>query len=86
MRRLKYLRYFRLTHNWWHVALCYLEGNAPMKRVLEIYDHYIWKELDKTDAVSAEVSYIVNFIATNSFSFSSLLQLKILTCSANRFI
>ncbi|WJX93746.1 hypothetical protein P8452_75236 [Trifolium repens] len=46
---------FMLTHNWWHVALCYLEGNAPMKRVLEIYDHYIWKELDKTDAVSAEV-------------------------------
>ncbi|GAU43579.1 hypothetical protein TSUD_369030 [Trifolium subterraneum] len=46
---------FMLTHNWWHVALCYLEGNAPMEKVLEIYDDYIWKELDKTDAVSAEV-------------------------------
>jgi putative flippase GtrA len=57
-----------------------------MKRVLEIYDHCIWKELDKTDAVSAEVSCIVNFIANNSFSFSSFLQLKIPTSSANRYI
>ncbi|XP_057448355.1 uncharacterized protein LOC130739906 [Lotus japonicus] len=46
---------FMLTHNWWHVALCYLEGNAPLQRVLEIYDNYIWKELDKTDTGSAEV-------------------------------
>lgn len=46
---------FMLTHNWWHVALCYLEGNAPMQRVLEVYDNYIWKELDKTDATVAEV-------------------------------
>ncbi|KAK7307153.1 hypothetical protein VNO77_39971 [Canavalia gladiata] len=46
---------FMLTHNWWHVALCYLEGNAPRQRVLEIYDSYIWKELDKSDTVGAEV-------------------------------
>ncbi|KAG5078933.1 Tetratricopeptide repeat protein 38 [Glycine max] len=46
---------FMLTHNWWHVALCYLEGNAPRQRVLEIYDNYIWKELDRNDSMSAEV-------------------------------
>ncbi|KAE9607124.1 hypothetical protein Lal_00026131 [Lupinus albus] len=46
---------FMLTHNWWHVALCYLEGNAPSERVLEVYDNYIWKELDKTDAARPEV-------------------------------
>nr|KYP69562.1 Tetratricopeptide repeat protein 38 [Cajanus cajan] len=46
---------FMLTHNWWHAALCYLEGNAPRQRVLEIYDNYIWKELDKNDSVTAEV-------------------------------
>ncbi|CAL5188815.1 unnamed protein product [Lathyrus oleraceus] len=46
---------FMLTHNWWHVALCYLEGNAPMQSVLVVYDNYIWKELDKTDAAAPEV-------------------------------
>ncbi|KAK7362089.1 hypothetical protein VNO77_04189 [Canavalia gladiata] len=46
---------FMLTHNWWHVALCYLEGHAPIERVLEIYDHHMWNELNKTNAVSAEV-------------------------------
>ncbi|GFZ21576.1 tetratricopeptide repeat (TPR)-like superfamily protein [Actinidia rufa] len=46
---------FMYTHNWWHVALCYLEGNAPMRKVLEVYDHCIWKELERSDAVSAEV-------------------------------
>ncbi|KAH1259978.1 Tetratricopeptide repeat protein 38 [Glycine max] len=46
---------FMLTHNWWHVALCYLEGNAPRQRVLEIYDNYIWKELDRNDSMSAEL-------------------------------
>ncbi|XP_027361616.1 tetratricopeptide repeat protein 38 isoform X2 [Abrus precatorius] len=46
---------FMLTHNWWHVALCYLEGNAPRQRVLEIFDNYIWKELDKQDNVGADI-------------------------------
>ncbi|KAI8527248.1 hypothetical protein RHMOL_Rhmol12G0061000 [Rhododendron molle] len=46
---------FMFTHNWWHVALCYLEGNSPMRKVLEVYDHCIWKELERSDATSAEV-------------------------------
>ncbi|KAG2707321.1 hypothetical protein I3760_05G143400 [Carya illinoinensis] len=46
---------FMLTHNWWHVALCYLEGGSPIQRVLEIYDNCIWKELEKSDAVGPEV-------------------------------
>ncbi|KAL6969524.1 hypothetical protein U1Q18_029236 [Sarracenia purpurea var. burkii] len=46
---------FIYTHNWWHVALCYLEGHAPMRRVLEVYDHCIWKELERSDAMSSEV-------------------------------
>ncbi|KAF8390298.1 hypothetical protein HHK36_024823 [Tetracentron sinense] len=46
---------FMLTHNWWHVALCYLEGHSPIKKVLEVYDHYIWKELERSDAVCGEV-------------------------------
>ncbi|KAL0795420.1 hypothetical protein Bca101_066797 [Brassica carinata] len=43
------------THNWWHVALCYLEGGSPMSKVEEIYDNHIWKELEKEDAVPPEV-------------------------------
>ncbi|RID53575.1 hypothetical protein BRARA_G00959 [Brassica rapa] len=46
---------FMYTHNWWHVALCYLEGGSPMSKVEEIYDTHIWKELDKEDAVPPEV-------------------------------
>ncbi|KAB5537583.1 hypothetical protein DKX38_015116 [Salix brachista] len=46
---------FMLTHNWWHVALCYLEGHASARKVLEVYDHHIWKELEKADAVPPEV-------------------------------
>ncbi|KAH7570175.1 hypothetical protein JRO89_XS05G0062400 [Xanthoceras sorbifolium] len=46
---------FSYTHNWWHVAVCYLEGHSPMRKVLEIYDNHIWKELEKTDAVPPEV-------------------------------
>ena len=45
----------RLTHNWWHVALCYLEGSSPIQRVLEIYDHCILKELERSDAACPEV-------------------------------
>lgn len=48
---------YRLTHNWWHVALCYLEGHAPVRKVLEVYDQHIWKELEKADAVPPEVCY-----------------------------
>ncbi|XP_010255976.1 PREDICTED: tetratricopeptide repeat protein 38 [Nelumbo nucifera] len=46
---------FMYTHNWWHVAVCYLEGHSPINKVLEVYDKYIWKELEKGDAVPGEV-------------------------------
>ncbi|XP_075480087.1 uncharacterized protein LOC142520820 isoform X3 [Primulina tabacum] len=46
---------FMLTHNWWHVALCYLDGQAPMTKVRDVYDHCILKELERSDAVPAEV-------------------------------
>lgn len=46
---------FMTTHNWWHVALCYLEGNSSLDKVREVYDQYIWKELERSDAVAAEV-------------------------------
>ncbi|KAL9226266.1 hypothetical protein vseg_002098 [Gypsophila vaccaria] len=46
---------FMYTHNWWHVALCYLEGYAPVERVVDIYDRCIMKELDKPDAARPEV-------------------------------
>lgn len=31
-----------------------------MKKVLEVYDNHIWKELEKPDAVSPEVCYFAN--------------------------
>ncbi|XP_048501892.1 uncharacterized protein LOC104898004 isoform X2 [Beta vulgaris subsp. vulgaris] len=46
---------FMYTHNWWHVALCYLEGHSPVVKVLDVYDHCIMKELDKDDATRPEV-------------------------------
>lgn len=46
---------FLYTHNWWHVALCYLEGHSPILKVLDVYDHYIMGELDKPDATRTEV-------------------------------
>ncbi|KAL8241601.1 hypothetical protein R6Q59_011903 [Mikania micrantha] len=46
---------FMNTHNWWHVALCYLEGNAPLENIREIYENRIWKELDRSDATPVEV-------------------------------
>lgn len=45
---------FMYTHNWWHVALCYLEGHSSCQKVLEIYER-IMKESDKPDATEAEV-------------------------------
>ncbi|KAK1349205.1 Tetratricopeptide repeat protein 38 [Heracleum sosnowskyi] len=46
---------FMITHNWWHVALCYLEGQSSIEKVLEVYDCFIWKELERCDATAAEV-------------------------------
>ncbi|XP_070027258.1 uncharacterized protein [Nicotiana sylvestris] len=43
------------THNWWHVALCYLEGHSPMEKVRDVYDQNIWKELEKSDPSQAKV-------------------------------
>ncbi|CAH2033806.1 unnamed protein product [Thlaspi arvense] len=43
------------SHNWWHVAVCYLEGGSPLSKVQEIYDHQMCKELEKDDAVAADV-------------------------------
>ncbi|KAL5723888.1 hypothetical protein ACHQM5_007226 [Ranunculus cassubicifolius] len=45
---------FMYTHNWWHVALCYLDGHSPIRKVVEVYDR-IWKELHRSDSSSAEV-------------------------------
>ncbi|KAJ4959710.1 hypothetical protein NE237_019620 [Protea cynaroides] len=46
---------FMYTHNWWHVAICYIEGHSPISSVLRIYDEHIWKELQRSDAVCQEV-------------------------------
>nr|GMD95655.1 tetratricopeptide repeat protein 38 isoform X1 [Ipomoea batatas]GME17606.1 tetratricopeptide repeat protein 38 isoform X1 [Ipomoea batatas] len=46
---------FMFTHNWWHVALCYLEGHSSLERVREVYDLYIWKELERSDSTPPEV-------------------------------
>ena len=72
------------------MALCYLEGNAPMQKVLEVYDHCIWKELERSDAVSAEVYYLVFLLYLMSFDvfliysflfFLSCLNVGVLKCS-----
>ena len=47
----------RYTHNWWHVAVCYLEGCSPLDKVLEVYDCHIWNELQRSDADCGEVYY-----------------------------
>ncbi|KAJ8637877.1 hypothetical protein MRB53_012144 [Persea americana] len=46
---------FMYTHNWWHVAVCYLEGCSPLDKVLEVYDCHIWNELQRSDADCGEV-------------------------------
>lgn len=32
-----------------------MEGHSPLHKVLETYDHYIWKELHRSDAEYGEV-------------------------------
>ncbi|GAB4839915.1 hypothetical protein Ancab_020625 [Ancistrocladus abbreviatus] len=46
---------FLYTHNWWHVAVCYLEGHSPIEKVLYIYDSCIMKELERSDSAPGEV-------------------------------
>lgn len=36
--------------------MCYLEAQAPMEKIQDIYDECIWKELERSDAMAAEVS------------------------------
>ena len=60
LRKKKFFSY-RLTHNWWHVAVCYLEAESPLQKVLDIYDKNIMKELEKSDCEAAEVFLLVIF-------------------------
>ncbi|KAH9318349.1 hypothetical protein KI387_020118, partial [Taxus chinensis] len=46
---------FMYTHNWWHLALCYLEGHAHLSKVLDIYDSHIWALLQRKDADYSQV-------------------------------
>ncbi|KAL0699958.1 hypothetical protein Bca4012_056080 [Brassica carinata] len=45
----------RYSHNWWHVAVCYLKGGSSISKVQEIYDNQLCKELEKEDAVASDV-------------------------------
>ena len=60
-QRKKKLFSYRLTHNWWHVAVCYLEAESPLQKVLDVYDKNIMKELEKSDCEAAEVFLLVIF-------------------------
>ena len=61
--RKKYIFFsYRLTHNWWHVAVCYLEAESPLQKVLDVYDKNIMKELEKSDCEAAEVFLLVIFL------------------------
>ena len=61
LREKKFFSY-RLTHNWWHVAVCYLEAESPLQKVLDVYDKNIMKELEKSDCEAAEVFLLVIFL------------------------
>lgn len=47
--RIFHIYFSRFSHNWWHVSVCYLEGHAPLEKVLHVYDYGIMKGLDKKD-------------------------------------
>ncbi|KAI3869455.1 hypothetical protein MKX03_031711 [Papaver bracteatum] len=46
---------FMLTHCWWHLAICYLDGYSSISKVLSIYDLHIWGELEKSGAIRTQV-------------------------------
>lgn len=46
---------FMYTHNWWHLALCYLEGHAHLTKVLQIYDSHILASLQKENVDPSQV-------------------------------
>lgn len=68
--------FIRYTHNWWHVALCYLEGHAPIKKIEEIYDERIWKELERSDATAPEVYDYTFFSQNTSFHRTAIYALS----------
>jgi hypothetical protein len=37
------------THNWWHIALYYLE-KEDIAKVLTLYDNYVWGRAEKDSA------------------------------------
>lgn len=46
---------FMYTHNWWHLALCYLEGHAHLSKVLHIYDSHILAPLQRENVDHSQV-------------------------------
>lgn len=46
---------FMYTHNWWHLALCYLEGHAHLSKVLHIYDSHILAPLQRENVDPSQV-------------------------------
>ncbi|GMH15337.1 hypothetical protein Nepgr_017178 [Nepenthes gracilis] len=46
---------FMYVHNWWHVAVCYLEGHSPIGKVLDVYDYNLMRELERPDSSPVEV-------------------------------
>ncbi|KAF4356089.1 hypothetical protein F8388_005181 [Cannabis sativa] len=50
-----------ITHNWWHVALCYMEGHSPIQKIVKVYDQHIWKELERADASPVERNWFMEW-------------------------
>lgn len=44
----------RYIHNWWHLALCYIDMGRP-QAALAVFDQHIWKE-EWREQGSTEVS------------------------------
>ena len=44
----------RYIHNWWHLALCYMDMGRPLA-ALAVFDQHIWKQ-EWRDQGSTEVS------------------------------
>lgn len=61
------------------MAVCYLEGHSPITKVREVYDHRIWKELERTDAIAVEV--FSSFC--HLFNMIHNLKLQVFTCPAH---
>eukprot|EP00252_Welwitschia_mirabilis_P020959 TRINITY_DN5251_c0_g1_i4.p1 TRINITY_DN5251_c0_g1~~TRINITY_DN5251_c0_g1_i4.p1 ORF type:complete len:374 (-),score=71.63 TRINITY_DN5251_c0_g1_i4:124-1245(-) len=46
---------FMYVHNWWHLALCYVEGDADLNSVLNIYDNRILVSLKRENVDASQV-------------------------------